>query len=549
VSRTASTSNRTNDRLQERLARAIAAKNTQQKAEKSERADSLALSSGVPSRTGSPITFDSPRRSVDGAPVVEKKNVIDGAGIRKTEEQLKEEEAKVAGDAGKSENTEMHVQPKAPEAMTAMPDVEALPRISIESAKSHIPRASIDSTAHSAPRSSIDAVSTEVSEPLVAAIKTPAEYETILKQLQTDFEAAELSRQEEIHDYIEKIDTLQSKLQYLAKESADAARKTSEAAPSGSVEKKLADKEEQIALLMEEGQKLSKKELTLQTTIKKLRAKIQEDSKEVTDAKAKQEKAEKDISVITERWKKAQTAEKRLNERQNQVMQLQRDMESLKRENDSKDSTIHGLKRQLEEATSQAKQAGAKATQESLLAEKRRVKELEDDIANLKIEKNLVSDRAQAQLKEMKEKMEKDSERVRMTELEMKNEQQMLESKLEVMRARAEEVSSGSTGDAQAKLLRQIETLQTQYAVAGENWQGIEASLVARAANLEKERDEATKREADIRRKAREVVCSIYSISLICILMRTDTESQAKRRRARRDSFKITQLRTTAHRA
>ena len=69
-----------------------------------------------------------------------------------------------------------------------------------------------------------------------------------------------------------------------------------------------------------------------------------------------------------------------------------------------------------------------------------------------------------------------------------------------------------ATGDAQAKLLRQIETLQSQYAVASENWQGIEASLIARATNLEKERDEATKREADIRRKAREVVSLLYNL-------------------------------------
>ena len=83
---------------------------------------------------------------------------------------------------------------------------------------------------------------------------------------------------------------------------------------------------------------------------------------------------------------------------------------------------------------------------------------------------------------------------------------QIMESKLEAMRTRAEEASSGAVGDAHAKLLRQIETLQTQYAVASENWQGIETSLMARAANLEKERDEASRRESDIRRKAREAV-------------------------------------------
>lgn len=80
-----------------------------------------------------------------------------------------------------------------------------------------------------------------------------------------------------------------------------------------------------------------------------------------------------------------------------------------------------------------------------------------------------------------------------------------LETKLEILRSRTEEVSSNASGDSQVKLLRQIETLQTQYALASENWQGIEGSLTARVAALEKERDELAKRESDIRRKAREV--------------------------------------------
>lgn len=83
---------------------------------------------------------------------------------------------------------------------------------------------------------------------------------------------------------------------------------------------------------------------------------------------------------------------------------------------------------------------------------------------------------------------------------------QILESRLETLRARLEEASSGTSGDVQAKLLRQIETLQTQYAVASENWQGIEGSLIARIAAVEKERDDIAKREVDVRRKAREAV-------------------------------------------
>jgi chromosome segregation ATPase len=237
-----------------------------------------------------------------------------------------------------------------------------------------------------------------------------------------------------------------------------------------------------------------------------LRAKILEDSKDLVEIRKRQEKAERDAAFAAARLKRIEGSEKLVHEKQRLITQLQRDIEFLKAERDSRDLTIAGLKTQLEEAVAQGKQIENKIAHESLELEKKRVAALEDDVANLKIEKKLVADRAQSQIKEMREKMDKSAERARISELEMKAELQMLESKLEVMRARAEEVSSGATGDAQAKLLRQIETLQTQYAVASENWQGIEASLIARATNIEKERDEAVRRETDIRRKAREVV-------------------------------------------
>ncbi|KAL2063019.1 hypothetical protein VTL71DRAFT_6091 [Oculimacula yallundae] len=512
VSRTASTGNRANDRLQERLARAIAAKNS---AQKPERPDSLALSSGVPSRTGSPATVSSsPRQSID-APVPAQKLEDKDVGQDTISQPSVEDDS--GSKAEQVDPPSIAVQPgspvvepiaevqQQPNGLVLVSEAEASPRPSAESTRSSIPRGSIDSARQPSLRPSMEIPSAERPDLGSLGAKTPAEYEAALKQLQSDYETSELQRQEEVHGYIERIDALQSKLQYLAKEGAEAARKASGSAPSGSLEKKLADKEEQVALLMEEGQKLSKKELNQLTTIKKLRAKIQEDSKLIEEAKRKQEVAERDVTIVTERWKRAETFEKRLNDKQKENQQLQKEIETLKSANELKDAALVELEAELDEAVAQGKQAEMKIANEALEAEKKRAAELEDDIANLKIEKNLVADRAQAQIKELREKMEKDLEKARMTELEMKSEQQMLESKLEVMRARAEEVSSGATGDAQAKLLRQIETLQTQYAVASENWQGIETSLLARATNLEKERDEATKREADIRKKAREV--------------------------------------------
>jgi TATA element modulatory factor len=57
----------------------------------------------------------------------------------------------------------------------------------------------------------------------------------------------------------------------------------------------------------------------------------------------------------------------------------------------------------------------------------------------------------------------------------------------------------------QAKLVRQIETLQSSYSVASENWRGIESTLLARISDFEKEQTESSKKEADLRRKLREM--------------------------------------------
>lgn len=325
---------------------------------------------------------------------------------------------------------------------------------------------------------------------------------------------ADAEREEEIHGYIERIDALQAKLQYLARESSENARKAAAAAPSDSFEKKLADKDQQIALLMEEGQKLSNTELKHMTVIKKLRAKGFESEKAAVEVNKTLEKVTKEKATLNERLKRADGVERQLNERHKQVSQMQKDVEAVKAERDSKEVLIGQLKAQLAESASQAKADEVKNVQGQLDAEKKRSSDLDEEVSSLKIEKELAEDKLRAQIKELQSKAEREVERARAAELEQKGEIQLLESRLEVMRTRAEEISSGATGDAQAKFLRQIETLQTQYSIASENWQGIQTSLTSQVTNLQKERDEAFRRESDTRKKAREMVSILrYSIT------------------------------------
>ncbi|OBT62225.1 hypothetical protein VE03_08040 [Pseudogymnoascus sp. 23342-1-I1] len=478
-SRSSSANPTSNDRLQERLARAVAAKKIA-----AQNGGAQTPTSNVPSRVGSPApASDSPRPSLD---VVARASEDGGSGTQ------------AEGDT--DEKVVPQVKIESTEETAADKEAQAEGRPSGELGNN-----TADDTARLSTDSTPARLSTE-SEPK-AKTNGHISTDTVTDEPTTTEKrpVVDADREEEIHGYIERIDALQAKLQYLARESSENARKAAAAAPSDSFEKKLADKDQQIALLMEEGQKLSNTELKHMTVIKKLRAKGFESEKAAGEVNKTLEKMVKEKATLNERLKRADGIERQLNERHKQVSQMQKDMEAVKAERDGKDVLIGQLKAQLSESASQAKADEVKNIQGQLDAEKKRASNLDEEVSSLKIEKELAEDKLRAQIKELQSKAEREVERARAAELEQKGEIQLLESRLEVMRTRAEEISSGATGDAQAKFLRQIETLQTQYSIASENWQGIQTSLTSQVTNLQKERDEAFRRESDIRKKAREM--------------------------------------------
>lgn len=336
------------------------------------------------------------------------------------------------------------------------------------------------------------------------------DYETGLAQLHVKHKASELLMQEEIHGYIERIDALQSKLKYLAKEAVESARKAALSVESGSVEKQLFEKDERIALLLEEGQRLSKAELDNRSTIKKLRLQIAESNKTQLDGKKRLDRLEKDLAGIEARAKRAEAAERRASDVLSSQAKISRELEAVSTERDVLNLKLQDMRTQLERAVARSEAAEEKARSDALEQARCRIIELEDDLSSAKVERELSEEKMRRETTSLRESLGREKEGARILEAELRSELSVLESKMETLRARAEEVSSSAAGDAQAKLLRQIETLQSQYAVASENWQGIESSLLSRLANVETERDEIARREADLRRKAREVVSIFY---------------------------------------
>lgn len=321
------------------------------------------------------------------------------------------------------------------------------------------------------------------------------------RTLEAKLAEVELQGRKEHHTYVERADALESKLKYMTREMTESARKTAADAAAGNVEKRIAEKDEKIALLMSEGQTLAATEHKLRSIIKKLRSDLSERDKALRSLRDDNGKLEVQLEPLRNAESAAESLRSEVEIQKAKVNALQQESNSLVLESSAKDEAIKSLKLELDKAASAPGSEGAPLTEPAAEGGKR-VAELDELVATLRTEKEWAAEKAQVQIDELRKKADAANEQRH----QMKSELQTLEGKLEAMRVIAEEASSNATGDAQAKLLRQIETLQSQYATACENWQGIENTLTSRIAVLEKERDEINRKETETRKKARDLV-------------------------------------------
>ena len=476
---------RKNDRLQERLARAMAKSNAAKR-------NSQSSPSRVSSSAASPVPSNDARSSMDIDSSLASAAGVSDSPRSPPPHELTNTADTIAGrpssdlDISHNKSTEASapelLPPNASEVAGRPSDVEMPDQGSTDSQQSEVISARLSS----------DGIRKNADPPPGTVAGND--------------DSTESQRQEEIHGYIERIDALQSKLKYLAKEAALSARNNAASASPGSTKKQLLEKDEKIALLLEEGQKLSKSEMDHRTIIKKLRQQLAENTKAQTDLKKRTDKLERDLATSDARAKRAEAAEKRASDSLLAQTKLAKDLEAVTNERNALSQTVQEMKAQLSRAVTRAETAEAQAHSDALEVEKRRANELEEELMNTKIERDISEEKAKKEITELNDRVNEEKERYRILESELKGEQSVLESKMESLRSRAEEASSGATGETQAKLLRQIETLQTQYSVASENWHTLEGSLLSRLSNVEKERDDAGRRESDLRKKIRELV-------------------------------------------
>ncbi len=382
---------------------------------------SLTLSSGEQSRTGSFDGLGSSRSSNDLREADSRLSLSqhpqDATGFS-TGKNFPEPSSSDGGPVETKEASRVkNPDPSLPE---TTPQPNASPRSSIDVPSSE-PRGSKELGRSIVTASESGGIAEVASVPNSTAT-TPQEYEALIAQMRSDYEISELRRQDETHSYIERIDALHAKLQYLSKETVESARKAASSAQAGSIDQKLSEKEEQVALLMDEGAKLSKAELHHLTTIKKLRAKAAEDEKRLLEARQRQEKAERDAVTAREEVKVSDAARRRMEDRIKMLSRIEKELEDLKAEKSMDHSKVSSLKAELTRATSRAEAAEERAHQKAQEVESKTIADLQEELSNTRLEKDLGQETLTAEIRNLKKNLDGEKERARLTEIELRGE-------------------------------------------------------------------------------------------------------------------------------
>ncbi|KAF2189708.1 hypothetical protein K469DRAFT_46577 [Zopfia rhizophila CBS 207.26] len=408
-----SSRSRPNSRLQDRLAKAV------NKGTERPRSNSGA-SSDMPSRPESPAlrstaAADTSRTSIDSRVSETVPETVPTAKeeVPKPDDSKSDAAPRPSTDSARADTTPEAVISEQPSSI-AMP---SMPIPSILTPQTTSPRQSLDSTLS---RPSFEISTPADLEPPIP--RSPVTIEAELSSLRKTHEETLRDHREELNSHLERIDALQSKLTYLSQQLASSAKAASSSSDSTPADKKLAEKDAQIAALMDEGQNLSKTEFKHLTTIKKMRIKAQETDKEITNLKQRLSKAEKSIGEATDRAKRAENAEKAAQEKLKIVGKIEKDIEIIRAEREEAGFTIAELRRQLNDALSRAEDAEKRVQKGALEAEKRVTASLKEDIENLRIEKKLAEDRAKREIQDVKEDATRQQERAKVAELELRGE-------------------------------------------------------------------------------------------------------------------------------
>eukprot|EP00794_Sanderia_malayensis_P008879 gene8879-9829_t len=255
----------------------------------------------------------------------------------------------------------------------------------------------------------------------------------------------------------------------------------------------LSEKEKIIADLLEEGEMLSKRELKITTTAKKLRAKVRDLETKIDQYRIQSEKADSECLKL----------KKTLKEKEDKEALIQDQLKKLEAISDQQEDEISTLKDHLDDAEDKLKgmqttldcgyqeinrlnleNSSIKSEIQEVTSVKQAREELRSRISD--IEKSAAYEREQACFKidDLQRTIERTELAANRREESLKLEVSELQKRLEEAESRNQELSQ-SIGAASRPLLRQIENLQNSHHNQALNWERVEKHLNDRLASCQ----------------------------------------------------------------
>jgi chromosome segregation ATPase len=267
----------------------------------------------------------------------------------------------------------------------------------------------------------------------------------------------------------------------------------------------LKEKDEQIAGLMAEGEKLSKQELQFNNTIKKLRIKDKQNEQLIVAQKQQIEDVENEVKRLKDMIKKKEENEKKYQEslaQMNSISEQQaKDLSHLKPEREELTEKVRSLQANLDNAykeLSELRMSNAlsqTAVEEAKVNAKQNIKEeLKKELEEQRQKHEREKESLILEINELKRALNRAEQQVNWREEQLRSEISDLHKRLQESESRNQDLSN-TISDATRPLLRQIEHLQSAHSSQASNWEKIEANLTQRLVESQTHKNEAIERE------------------------------------------------------
>jgi hypothetical protein len=228
-----------------------------------------------------------------------------------------------------------------------------------------------------------------------------------------------LSTNGEDQRQLEYIESLQAKVDFLTNELLRNSQSKDEDLDADAQSTRLALKDEKIALLLQEGHKLSQNELRLSNSLKKLRSKSVEDDnslKRLQLANEKLEATKRSLSTDILRLEGSKTEEQR------RLASMEGEFERLRADYSAKTSTLRMFEKQPSESKISDDAAAIGDLQRQLGREREVVVHVKEELSTLQLEQKLALDRHRSKVCELQDLLDFEKERSRTTDLELRAE-------------------------------------------------------------------------------------------------------------------------------